>query len=431
MGNVKDAHHTNELEQLNNEVIQKAKLVKEASVSLQGKTTQQKNQALQAISEQLLIDQAYILSENEKDIQEAKETNISASMLDRLTLNAERIQAMCDQIELVVSLPDPIGELLEEYKKDNGLIISKRRVPLGALGMIYEARPNVTIDAAALSLKTSNTVLLRGSASAKFSNRALVASIHKALQRVSFPENAVLLIEDTSRESVKELFHLTEYLDLLIPRGGKNLIDLVVNEATVPVIQTGAGNCHVYVDATVQYEMVVPIILNAKTQRPSVCNSIENLLLHQDFFNEYGKEILEALADASVGIYGDEKVCEVFPKAILATDEHYAEEFSDLLISIKVVDTVEEAIAHINQFGTQHSESIISEDATIVERFLNDVDAAVVYHNASTRFTDGFEFGFGAEIGISTQKLHVRGPMGLPALTTTKFYVQGNGQIRE
>lgn len=227
------------------------------------------------------------------------------------------------------------------------------------------------------------------------------------------------------------MFHLTEYLDLLLPRGGKKLIDLVVNEATVPVIQTGAGNCHVYVDANAQYEMVESIVLNAKTQRPSVCNSIENLLLHQDFLDQYGKEILGVLSGANVGIYGDAKVCEVFPKATLATQNHFAEEFSDLLISIKVVENLEEAIAHINHFGTQHSECIISEDAKNVEQFLDNVDAAVVYHNASTRFTDEFEFGFGAEIGISTQKLHVRGPMVLSALTTTKFYVQGNGQIRK
>ncbi|WP_394223758.1 glutamate-5-semialdehyde dehydrogenase [Priestia aryabhattai] len=415
---------------IENEVIYKAKLAKEASLEMQNKTTEEKNTTLLAIAEQLLIDQAFILKENAKDIEYGHKLGLSESIIDRLMLNPERVKAMSDAIHLVINLPDPIGEELERINKDNGLIISKRRVPLGVLGMIYEARPNVTIDAATLSLKTGNTVLLRGSSSAKHSNMALVTSIHQALKRVQFPQNAVLLIEDTSRETAKTLFNLTEYLDLLIPRGGKDLIDLVVREASVPVIETGAGNCHVFVDATAKYNIVRPIVLNAKTQRPSVCNAIESLLIHDEFFNNYGKELLETVSIAGVKIYGDEKVCKAFPTALKATEEHYAKEFSDLIISVKTVNSVEEAIAHINQYGTKHSECIVSETPKNVEQFLNDIDAAVVYHNASTRFTDGFEFGYGAEIGISTQKLHVRGPMGLPALTTTKYYVNGDGQIR-
>ncbi|MBT2259473.1 glutamate-5-semialdehyde dehydrogenase [Priestia megaterium] len=415
---------------IENEVIYKAKLAKEASLEMQNKTTEEKNTTLLAIAEQLLIDQAFILKENAKDIEYAHKLGLSESIIDRLMLNPERVKAMSDAIHLVINLPDPIGEELERINKDNGLIISKRRVPLGVLGMIYEARPNVTIDAATLSLKTGNTVLLRGSSSAKHSNMALVTSIHQALKRVQFPQNAVLLIEDTSRETAKTLFNLTEYLDLLIPRGGKDLIDLVVREASVPVIETGAGNCHVFVDATAKYDIVRPIVLNAKTQRPSVCNAIESLLIHDEFFNNYGKELLETVSIAGVKIYGDEKVCKSFPTALKATEEHYAKEFSDLIISVKTVNSVEEAIAHINQYGTKHSECIVSETPKNVEQFLNVIDAAVVYHNASTRFTDGFEFGYGAEIGISTQKLHVRGPMGLPALTTTKYYVNGDGQIR-
>ncbi|GAB1779482.1 glutamate-5-semialdehyde dehydrogenase [Priestia megaterium] len=415
---------------IENEVIYKAKLAKEASLEMQNKTTEEKNTTLLAIAEQLLIDQAFILKENAKDIEYAHKLGLPESIIDRLMLNPERVKAMSDAIHLVINLPDPIGEELERINKDNGLIISKRRVPLGVLGMIYEARPNVTIDAATLSLKTGNTVLLRGSSSAKNSNMALVTSIHQALKRVQFPQNAVLLIEDTSRETAKTLFNLTEYLDLLIPRGGKDLIDLVVREASVPVIETGAGNCHVFVDATAKYDIVRPIVLNSKTQRPSVCNAIESLLIHDEFFNNYGKELLETVSIAGVKIYGDEKVCKAFPTALKATEEHYAKEFSDLIISVKTVNSVEEAIAHINQYGTKHSECIVSETPKNVEQFLNDIDAAVVYHNASTRFTDGFEFGYGAEIGISTQKLHVRGPMGLPALTTTKYYVNGDGQIR-
>ena len=413
-----------------NEVIEKGKRAKVASFTMNTKTTAEKNEALLAVADQLIEDQVVIIAENEKDLHDGKESGLPTSTLDRIMLNEERIQAMSDAIRLLVELPDPVGEVLEDITKENGLKILKKRVPLGVIGMIYEARPNVTIDAATLSLKTGNAVLLRGSSSAKYSNIALVASIHRALEKVGFPQDAVLLIEDTSRETAKTLFNLNEYLDVLIPRGGKNLIDLVVREASVPVLETGAGNCHVFVDASAKYDMATKIVLNAKTQRPSVCNAAESLLLHKDFFKEHGEAFLATLSDAGIKIYGDDNVCSVLPTALKATEEHYAEEFLELTLSAKVVNSVEEAIMHINKFGTNHSESIVTEDAKNAEMFLNSIDAAAVYHNASTRFTDGFEFGYGAEIGISTQKLHARGPMGLPALTSTKYYVYGEGQTR-
>lgn len=413
-----------------NEVIEKGKRAKTASFVMNTKTTAEKNEALLAIADQLVADQRQIIAENEKDLHDGKESGLSTATLDRIMLNKERILAMSEAIRLLVDLPDPVGEILEDITKENGLRILKKRVPLGVIGMIYEARPNVTVDAATLSLKTGNAVLLRGSSSAKFSNMALVASIHRALEKAAFPQDAVLLIEDTSRETAKTLFNLNEYLDVLIPRGGKTLIDLVVREASVPVLETGAGNCHVFIDASANYDMAAKIVLNAKTQRPSVCNAVESLLIHKDFFEVNGEQLLAMFSDAGIKIYGDEKVCSVLPAALQAAEEHYAEEFLDLTISAKIVETIEEAILHINRLGTNHSEAIVTENAANAGMFLNSVDAAAVYHNASTRFTDGFEFGYGAEIGISTQKLHARGPMGLPALTSTKYYVYGDGQTR-
>lgn len=415
---------------IENEVMEKGKRAKAASFVMNTKTTAEKNAALLAIAEQLVIDQSYIIAENQKDLQDGKESGLSIATLDRIMLNEERIGAMSEAIRLLVELSDPVGEVLEDITKENGLHILKKRVPLGVIGMIYEARPNVTVDAATLSLKTGNAVLLRGSSSARFSNIALVASIHRALEKAAFPEDAVLLIEDTSRETAKTLFNINEYLDVLIPRGGKKLIDLVVREASVPVLETGAGNCHIFIDASANYDMAAKIVLNAKTQRPSVCNAAESLLIHKEFFEANGEQLLAMLSDTGIKIYGDDKVCSVLPAALQADEDHYAEEFLDLTLSVKVVESVEEAIFHINRFGTNHSEAIITENSQNAEMFLNSVDAAAVYHNASTRFTDGFEFGYGAEIGISTQKLHARGPMGLPALTSTKYYVFGEGQTR-
>ena len=413
-----------------NEVIVKGRLAKAASFIMNTKTTEEKNAALLSIADQLVADCEAIVEANKVDIENGKAANLPTSTLDRIMLNDARIEAMSDAIRELVELPDPVGEVLEDITKENGLHILKKRVPLGVIGMIYEARPNVTVDAATLSLKTGNAVLLRGSSSAKSSNIALVASIHRALEKAGFPKDAVLLIEDTSRETAKTLFHLNDYLDVLIPRGGKNLIDLVVRESSVPVLETGAGNCHVYFDASANIDIATPIIVNAKTQRPSVCNAAESIIFHEAFLQQHGANVLTALADAGVKIFADEKARTVFPSAEAATEKHFAEEFLDLAISVKTVASVDEAIAHINKYGTNHSEAIISETAENVAAFLNSVDAAAVYHNASTRFTDGFEYGYGAEIGISTQKLHARGPMGLPALTSTKYFVYGSGQIR-
>lgn len=416
---------------MTSEIQEKGRLAKAASYTLNNKTTCEKNEALTKIAEQLLIDQPIILAENAKDLALGEQQGMSASTLDRIMLNEERIAAMADAIHLLVSLNDPVGTIVERIEKDNGLRIEKRIVPLGVIGMIYEARPNVTVDAATLSLKTGNAVILRGSSSAKSSNMALVASIHRALAKTAMPTDAVQLIEDTRRETAKELFHLKEYLDVLIPRGGKALIDLVVNEASVPVLETGAGNCHIYVDQMADYIKAETICLNAKTQRPSVCNAAESLLIHPTWFKAHGVQLLSSLYEAGVTIIGDEQVCQSFKDALPATTDDYATEYLDLKLSVKLVENVYEAIEHIHQFGTNHSEAIITEDSLVAETFLYNVDAAAVYHNASTRFTDGFEFGYGAEIGISTQKLHARGPMGLPALTSTKYFIHGNGQIRE
>lgn len=416
---------------MTSEVFQKGQRAKAASYILNIKTTCEKNDALKKIAEQLLIDQETIIVENRKDLANGKEKGMPASTLDRIMLNEDRIAAMADAIHLLVTLNDPVGTIVERIDKDNGLRIEKRMVPIGVIGMIYEARPNVTVDAATLSLKTGNAVILRGSSSAKYSNIALVASIHRALEKTSIPVDAVQLIEDTSRETAKELFHLKEYLDVLIPRGGKALIDLVVREASVPVLETGAGNCHIYVDQTADYIKAERICLNAKTQRPSVCNAAESLLIHPQWFSEYGTMLLNALHSAGVTIIGDATVCQAVDFAQLATEDDFATEYLDLKLSVKIVENVFEAIEHIHQYGTNHSEAIITEDRLVGDTFLNNVDAAAVYHNASTRFTDGFEFGYGAEIGISTQKLHARGPMGLPALTSTKYFIHGNGQIRE
>ena len=412
------------------EVIQKGKAAKKASYLMSGVTTKEKNDALALIAEQLILDKDLILRENEKDLVAGKDKGLSESVVDRIMLNQERLKGIAAAIQQIIELDDPIGNTLASITKDNGLIIEETRVPLGVVAMIYEARPNVTVDAATLTLKTGNAVILRGSSSAKHSNMALVSTIHRALEKSALPIDAVQLIEDTSRETASELFRLNDYLDVLIPRGGKNLIDTVVREASVPVIETGAGNCHVFIDQTAKQAMAEQIVLNAKLQRPSVCNAIESLLIDKTWFANHGEGLLKKLDASGVEIYADEIVREVFPTANEATKEDWATEYLGHAISVKVVDTVEQAIEHINQYGTKHSESIITENDAHAKMFLQQVDAAAVYHNASTRFTDGFEFGLGAEIGISTQKLHARGPMGLKALTSTKFQIKGNGQVR-
>jgi glutamate-5-semialdehyde dehydrogenase len=413
------------------EVTAKGKAAKKASYQLIGLTTEKKNEALGKIAKQIVNDKDHLIKENQKDLEEGRKKGFSESILDRIMLNVNRIDDMAAAIRLLIDLKDPIGEKLETIEKENGLLIKKLRVPIGVIGMIYEARPNVTIDAATLSLKTGNAVLLRGSSSAKYSNMALISSIHKALENTEIPVEAIQLIEDTSRESAKELFHLNEYLDVLIPRGGKNLIETVIKESTVPVLETGSGNCHIFIDQTADVTMVEKIVLNGKTQRPSVCNAIEGLLIHEKWFEENGKLILEILDEKGIEVYGDEVVCSAFPRAKKATEDDWSTEYLALKISVKIVNGVSDAIEHINRYGSKHSEAILTRDEQNASIILNKVDAAAVYHNASTRFTDGFEFGYGAEIGISTQKLHARGPMGLPALTSSKYFIYGQGQTRE
>lgn len=413
------------------EVRTKGKAAKLASYKLVNATTEQKNESLLLIADQIVNDMDEILEANEQDLKNGREKGLDESVLDRIMLNKDRIEQMAHALRLLTELKDPIGDVLESRELDNGLNLERVRVPIGVIGMIYEARPNVTIDAASLALKTGNAIILRGSSSAIHSNTALMKSIHRALEKSKLPVDAVQLIEDTSRETAKELFQLNEYLDVLIPRGGQNLIDTVVRESTVPVIETGAGNCHAFIDESAEQEMAENIVLNAKLQRPSVCNAIESILVHRNWYEKYGTQLLEKLHENNVEIIAEEKIVETFPQAKIATEEDWGTEYLGLTVSVKLVDSVEEAIDHINTYGTHHSDTIITEDEQNKNMFLQSVDSTTVYHNASTRFTDGFEFGYGAEIGISTQKLHARGPMGLEALTSSKFVVQGSGQVRE
>ncbi len=403
---------------------------KEASYDLSISETTEKNKALNLMAKALIENKKSILEANELDIKIAKEKGTKEAMIDRLKLNEERIEGMAKGILDIISLEDPVGEVIEMWKRPNGLQIGKKRVPIGVIGIIYEARPNVTSDAAALCLKTGNAVVLKGGSDAINSNKAIVKALAKAVEESGLPLNSIQLIEDTSREAASDMMRLNEYIDVLIPRGGAGLIKAVVNNATVPVIETGTGNCHVYIDESAEFEMAKNIIINAKVSRPSVCNAAEKLLIHRDLVQSYLPKIVEELKNHSVEIRGDEKVLELIKDAKLATEEDWHTEYSDYIIGIKVVSNVNEAISHINKYGTGHSEAIVTESYKNSQKFLNKVNAAAVYVNASTRFTDGGEFGFGAEIGISTQKLHARGPMGLKELTTIKYIIYGNGQIR-
>ncbi|MDQ0205658.1 glutamate-5-semialdehyde dehydrogenase [Alkalicoccobacillus murimartini] len=412
------------------EIKQKAKRAKEITYDLATISTEEKDRALVTMAKQLEQDTDLILNANAKDITNGKEQGFSDTLLDRLTLTRERIADMADGLRQVATLTDPIGEVLQEIQRPNGLKIEQKRVPLGVIGIIYEARPNVTVDAAGLCLKAGNAVLLRGSSSAIHSNQVIVHSLQQALEGIGFIKEAIQLIEDTSRESATELFTLTEYLDVLIPRGGASLIKAVVENASVPVLETGVGNCHIYIDETANFDMASTITINAKTQRPSVCNAAETLLIHRKWANKNLSSLLDQLKKHKVDLFGEEELLKWDPDVTVAKHKDWAEEYLDLKIAIKLVDSTKEAIAHIRTYGTHHSEAIISESAQNVTAFLNGIDAAAVYHNASTRFTDGFEFGFGAEIGISTQKLHARGPMGLEALTSTKYMIFGEGQIK-
>ncbi|MFC7394539.1 glutamate-5-semialdehyde dehydrogenase [Scopulibacillus cellulosilyticus] len=413
------------------ELISKAKKAKAAAGQLIGKTTKQKNEALKTIAAQLIEEIPYILQENKKDLDQAREKGVSETLIDRLMLNEQRIRDMALALKQLALLNDPIGEVLESWERPNGLKIEKVRVPIGVVGMIYEARPNVTVDASSLCLKTGNAVLLRGSSSALNSNRALVSVIRRALEQTKLPQDAVQLLEDVSRDTASQMFKLNQYLDVLIPRGGKNLIQTVVQNASVPVLETGAGNCHVFIDETANPQMAIDITVNAKTQRPSVCNAAEKVIVHESWAKKHLAALARNLRNSNVELRGDEKAREIVTDLIDANEEDWETEYLDKIMAIKIVANVQEAIDHINTYSTKHSEAIITESAENTKLFFQLVDSAALYHNASTRFTDGFEFGFGAEIGISTQKLHARGPMGLPALTSTKYTVHGNGQIKK
>lgn len=410
------------------ELLEKAKKLRSASKTLSILSTEEKNEALARMADRLLIEKELILTENAKDIQAGKENGFSPSLLDRLLLTEERIEQIVEGIRQLIELEDPIGETIEAWERPNGLQIHTVRVPLGVIGMVYEARPNVTVDAGSLCLKAGNAVLLRGSTSALHSNKALVKVMREALADSKIPADSVQLLEDTSRETASQMFKLNQYLDVLIPRGGAGLIQSVIQNATVPVLETGVGNCHLFIDETAQKQMAVDITINAKLHRPSVCNAAETLLLHEDW--PYISEILHSLKEEGVELRGDQELAAQYPFVKLAVEEDWKNEFLAPILAVKLVKSVKEAIQHIDEYGTKHSEAIISENNENVRLFFQAVDAAVVYHNASTRFTDGEQFGYGAEIGISTQKLHARGPMGLRAITTTKAIVQGTGQIR-
>lgn len=412
------------------ELITKAKKAKQLTGKIGALTTAEKNEALKRISEQLLTDTEYLLKENEKDLQQGKENGISDSLLDRLRLTEVRIKDMAFALEQLIELKDPVREVISETERPNGLVLKKVRVPLGVIGMIYEARPNVTVDAASLCLKTGNAVILRGSSSALHSNKALMTTIHRGLEKTNVPKEAVQLLEDTRRETAEKMFKLNEYLDVLIPRGGAKLIQTVVEKASVPVLETGVGNCHIYVDETADEQMAIDIVVNAKTQRPSVCNAAETVILHKSWAEKHFTQLIDALEKKNVELRGDESTIAIDRRLTLATEDDWKTEFLDLTLAVKIVDSVDSAIDHITTYGSKHSEAIVSNSDENVEKFFTFVDAAAVYHNASTRFTDGFEFGFGAEIGISTQKLHARGPMGLEALTSSKYIILGTGQTR-
>ncbi|NOU62962.1 glutamate-5-semialdehyde dehydrogenase [Paenibacillus sp. LMG 31461] len=413
------------------EVINKSKLAKQAAQAMGNLTTEQKNAALLLMADALITEQQAIIEANSKDLQRGKEQGTSASLLDRLALNETRIAAMAEGLRQIAELPDPIGDTLESFDRPNGLRIRKIRVPLGVIGIIYEARPNVTVDAAGLCLKTGNAVVLRGGSSALFSNEKIVEVLHTALERSDLPADALQLILSADRSSVDEMLKLNGLIDVLIPRGGHSLIQNVVNNASVPVIETGAGVCHTFIDQSAQLDMAIRIGINAKAQRPSVCNSMETLLVHEAIAEKHLAAIADAFQGVHVELRGDDRSRALVPSMLVAEQADWGTEYGDYILNIKVVKDLDEALAHIRAYGTMHSECIVTEDAANAEKFLQEVDAAAVYHNASTRFTDGFEFGFGAEIGISTQKLHARGPMGLPALTSTKYRVYGTGQIRE
>jgi len=397
---------------------------------LNGKNSEYKNLLLKKIAEKLLENKDLIIEENKKDIENAKNAKMPLSMQDRLLFTEERLKSAADGVLKVMELNDPVGEVLENFERPNGLKIEKRRVPLGVIGVIYEARPNVTIDTAVLCLKASNAVILRGGKEAFNTNKILADTMRAALKSAGADENIISFVTDTSRESATEMMRLNGYIDVLIPRGGAGLINACVKNATVPVIETGVGNCHIFADESADVKKAVDIIINAKTSRPSVCNAAETLLIHKDIDKSFFSSLNAAFLEKDVKVIGCEKCKEFFELEKIADEKDFATEFLAPVISVKIVDNIDEAIEHISKYSTKHSECIITQSTENAEKFTSSIDAAAVYVNASTRFTDGFEFGFGAEIGISTQKLHARGPMGLRELTSYKYVISGDGQIR-
>lgn len=415
-----------------NEMLEKlGQNAKDAETVLRNLSTNDKNKTLEAVASALVNHTEEILKANALDVENGKKNQMPEGLIDRLMLTPERIEGMADGLRQLTGLEDPIGEVTGMKKRPNGLLIGQKRVPLGVIGIIYEARPNVTSDAFGLCFKTGNVVILKGGSDAIHSNMAIVKSINETLSNNQLPEGVLSLIEDTSRETATAFMKMNEYVDVLIPRGGSGLIRAVVANATIPVIETGTGNCHIYVDETADLDMAVNIINNAKTQRIGVCNACESLVLHESIVDELMPRLSAKLSESHVEIRGDERVQKATKDAVAATEKDWGTEYLDYIISAKTVSDIDEAITHINKYNTGHSEAIITNNYEHAQKFLNEIDAAAVYVNASTRFTDGFEFGFGAEIGISTQKLHARGPMGLEALTTTKYIIYGDGQIRE
>lgn len=414
-----------------NEMLEKlGQNAKDAETVLRNLSTNDKNKTLEAVAKALVAHTDEILKANALDVENGKKNQMPEGLIDRLMLTPERIEGMADGLRQLTGLEDPIGEVTGMKKRPNGLLIGQKRVPLGVIGIIYEARPNVTSDAFGLCFKTGNVVILKGGSDAIHSNTAIVNCIREALKACSITEDAIQLIQDTSRETAAEFMKLNRYVDVLIPRGGRGLIKAVVNQSTIPVIETGTGNCHIYVDETADLQMAADIVINAKTQRVGVCNACESLLVNRKVKDDFLPVLAGRLKEKHVEVRADEVAKALMPGSVPATEEDWGTEYLDYILSVKVVDSVEEAIAHINKYNTKHSEAIITNDYTHAQKFLDEVDAAAVYVNASTRFTDGNEFGFGAEIGISTQKLHARGPMGLLALTTTKYIIYGNGQVR-
>lgn len=410
------------------EIGESAKIAKRALAKL---TTDEKNNILLKAAEALKNNYAEILKANEIDLENGAKNGLKPSIMDRLALSKDRIYAMADGLEQIAKLPDPIGEILNMKTLPNGLIVGQKRVPMGVIGIIYEARPNVTSDAFGLCLKAGSAVILRGGKEAINSNIATISVFKNAIKELNVDENIVQLVEDTSRESANEMMKMNGYIDVLIPRGGAGLIQAVVQNSTVPVIETGVGNCHIFVDESADINKAVNIIVNAKAQRPGVCNAAETMLVHKNIANEFLPISIRALREKNVEIRGDKAVKAIVDDVVDATDEDWATEYLDYILAVKIVDNIDDAIDHITKYSTGHSECIVSENYTNTQRFLQEIDSAAVYVNASTRFTDGNEFGFGAEIGISTQKLHARGPMGLKELTTTKYLIYGNGQIRQ